>query len=128
MAKQVSSLFSMSSYNLHGLNQGESLLCKLCNLANYNIDCICVQEHWLTSANLQKMSDLSKNYTFFGSSAMDSAVEKSVLRGRPYGGVGILLKNELCQYVVHHVLNERFAVICFENLLIISVYLLCINK
>ena len=51
------------SYNMHGFNQGVDFLNQICN----SIDCpdfIYVQEHWLTSANLNKLKQLNKNYVF----------------------------------------------------------------
>ena len=54
--------FSVVSYNLHGYNQGAPLLKSMCSSNEFNIDCICIQEHWLTPFNLNKLSTFSPDY------------------------------------------------------------------
>jgi exonuclease III len=111
------------SYNLHGLNQGNILLSKL---AESNIaDFIFVQEHWLTPMNMYKIRNFSRNYLCFGISAMEQAVSKSILRGRSFGGVAILVRNELCSKVKCIQSSERFVVLKFNQTLFINVYLPC---
>jgi len=39
---------SIVSYNLHGFNQGCTLLSALCSDLEFNTDCIFIQENWLT--------------------------------------------------------------------------------
>lgn len=107
------------SYNLHGFNQGSSLLNNTCN----EVDCILIQEHWLTPANLGKIANFSKNFFFYGKSAMEVAVANSVLKGRPYGGVGILLKNNLLQYISNTYISTRIVAIALADFVIVSVYL-----
>src|ERR1043165_6496477 len=99
MANSDTMSFSVVSYNLHSLNQGESLLKILCSSPEFACDCICLQEHWLTPLQLGKLNNLSDNHTFFGISAMESVIQNSVLKGRPFGGVGIFLKNSFCNKV-----------------------------
>ena len=88
---------SFISYNMLGFNQGESLLKWFCEDDDLNIDCILLQEHWLTPANLYKMKTFSPNYSFYGISAMELAVSNSVLRGRPFGEAGIFVKKYALQ-------------------------------
>jgi len=83
-------------------------------------DIICVQEHWLTPANLFKLHNLSDNYKYFGSSAMEEAVSIGVIKGRPKGGVGILIKYNLINDISKHVENEFFELIVLNNLIIVS--------
>ena len=107
------------SYNMHGFNQGCSLLKNLC----VDSDCICIQEHWLSPANLYKLENFSKNFFFFGKSAMESVIMNSVLRGRPFGGAGILLNNRLLHYVTDKVLADKFVAVVLDNMIIMSLYL-----
>ena len=46
----------------------------------------------------------------------------SVLRGRPFGGMGFLLKHDLCQHVMYQHLDERFAIV-FDNIVLTTIYL-----
>ena len=41
------------------------------------------------------LQDFSMNYSFYGISAMEKSVSRSVLRGKSFGGAGILLSNKL---------------------------------
>ena len=54
---------------------------------------------------------------------MDKALSTSILRGRPWGGVGLLIKQELSKLVKFQKCEERFAIVAFEHLLLISVYM-----
>ena len=108
---------------MHGFNQGVSLLNSMCNKNELNIDCIFVQEHWLTPGNVRRLDCLSDCYTFYGISAMEKVVSASVLRGRPFGGVGFLLKHDLCKHVKYQHLDERFAIIVFDNIVLTTIYL-----
>lgn len=112
------------SYNLNGFNQGVSILDYLCNNSDLNVrpTAIFIQENWLTSENLNKFNKFT-DYSFYGCSAMDKTLTQSVLRGRPYGGVGLLIKNDVCPGISFHTCSERFTVIVLENLLFVSVYL-----
>ena len=108
MAANISSNFSIASYNLHGFNQGNSFLSSLCDSSKEFVDCVLIQEHWLTPDNMFKLENYSNEYRFYGISAMEEAVSHSVLRGRPFGGVGVLLKNKYCDVIKFLVMRERF--------------------
>ena len=58
-------------------------------------DVVFLQEHWLTPSNLDEFSVDFPSHFCFGASAMFNAVETGILRGRPFGGVMVLLKREL---------------------------------
>lgn len=111
------------SYNMHGFNQGSYLLSELCN--NNNTKIIFVQEHWMSPANLYKILNFHKEYTGFGISAMENVVAKSVLKGRPFGGVSILVHNELLQNVNCIHASEKFVIITYFNTIFINVYFPC---
>lgn len=118
-----SRLLTVISYNLHGLNQGLPGLTYL--IDKLNPDVIMIQEHWLTSDNLYKLSDISSRYFVFGSSAMDARVSAGPLMGRPFGGTAILIKNEFINATVNIIACERFCVVKVVNWLLINVYLPC---
>ena len=59
---------------------------------------------------------------------MDQAVSNSVLRGRPFGGVGIFLNNNLRSSVLHHIEGDRFVIVVLVNVILISVYMPAIKS
>jgi len=77
---------SITSYNLHGLFNGFSLLTLLCK----NYDIVLVQEHWLPSSGLCKLSTLDRNFDCCAVSSMDAKSCRGPLIGRPFGGIAIL--------------------------------------
>ena len=79
------------SFNLHGLSNSLPYLQELC----IDNDIIFVQEHWLMKSDLAKFDDISSDFRFYGASAMDSKCEQGLLRGRPFGGVGVLYRKNL---------------------------------
>jgi len=78
------------SFNMHGFNQGCVAIDEL--ISNYTPNIFLFQEHWLTPANLCKL-DIFSNYATFGCCVMADTVESGILRGRPFGGVSILISN-----------------------------------
>ena len=80
--------FAVCSFNLHGFGNSSSYLKDLC-LDN---DLIFVQEHWLLSQHLSKFNGINENFMFYGMSAMDMAASRGILRGRPFGGIGVLIR------------------------------------
>ena len=111
------------SYNMHGFNQGSYLLSELCSSNDVKI--IFVQEHWMSPANLHKILNFHKEYTGFGISAMENVVSKSVLKGRPFGGVSVLVHNDLLQNVNCIHASEKFVIITYFNTIFINVYFPC---
>ena len=49
--------FNVLTYNMHGYNQGCEFLKEVCSIHLYDV--IFIQEHWLTSPNIQKMPSTS---------------------------------------------------------------------
>ena len=107
-------------------NQDANTLSSFCsNFKNQAIpaaDIIFLQEHWLTPANMFKILNFSNDYVTYGVSAMDSAVGRSLLKGRPFGGVCTLIKSELskrvtfskcCDRVVFTVLGIYLFINCY---------------
>ena len=113
---------SIVSYNMHGFNQGASFLRSTCD-GTSPPDIIYIQENWLTPSNLYKINNFSQNFTAFGISAMANAIDNGILRGRPWGGVSILLNNMLCKDVVFSLCEDRFVCIVLYNTCFLNVYL-----
>ena len=116
------SMFSIVSFNLHGLNQGYDGINEL--VASYQPDCILVQEHWLTPDNLANLNNFD-NYFVIATSAVGSAIGSGPIFGRPFGGVACLLNSRcssLCEIVVT---DDRFIVLKIGSVMVINVYLPC---
>src|ERR1051325_7932747 len=113
---------SIVSFNMHGFNQGHCTLNKLCSSDDLNIDVILLQEHWLTPDNMHKLRLFSTNYSCFGISAMENSISQGVLRGRPFGGVLILIKAPLNARIKYHKCSERLVAIAMGDYLFISAY------
>jgi len=76
-------MVTLTTYNLHGFNQGRSLLPYLCTLC----DVIIVQKHWLYEDELHVFDDISDDFFSISSLAMSS--QGRLRLGRPFGGVGL---------------------------------------
>jgi hypothetical protein len=105
---------SVCTYNMHGFNQGSNLLSNLCAELEFNTDVILLQEHWLTPDNMYKVINFGNRYLCFGMSAMEQAVSRSILYGRPYGGVCILIKSSLANMITYHKCDERYAIVALS--------------
>ena len=111
--------FTVVTYNCHGFNQGRPLLQDLLQ----SNDIICIQEHWLSSGDMNKLSDLSEDFSVIASFAVDSVLGGGVLRGRPYGGLAIFVKsNMICKWSII-CKSDRLIIIQVNNLLICNVYM-----
>ena len=86
---------TLCSYNLHGFNAGQSFLKNLCE----NNSIMFVQEHWLQSSQLDLFNNIDQRFMFYGKSAMDNRVMSGMLRGRPFGGVGVLVRKDLAPFI-----------------------------
>ena len=82
------------SFNMHGNNQSKDYLSHLCQ----NFDILFLQQHWLLPSELSLLTACAPNFVVFGSSALQSSVSRDILRGRPYGGVTILVRSELASH------------------------------
>lgn len=108
------------SYNLHGFNQGISMLPSLCKVNNI----VLIQEHWLYPDDLGKLDYVDKNFLCVATSAMSIALARGIRHGRPFGGLGILVHNELLQQFKCVAKRDRFLCISIGAILIVNVYLL----
>ena len=111
------------SYNLHGFHQGCSVIEDL--IAEDKPDIFLLQEHWLTPANLSNFDKRFNGYFSFGCSAMSNCLDTGMLRGRPYGGVMILVNKNLRKHTITVHCEERFDIIKVFKYLFINLYLPC---
>ena len=118
----TSNLFTLFSFNMWGKNQGSPFLTHICNTLVPDI--IFLQEHWQTPTNLNSILNFSSVYLGYEISAMERAVEKSVLKGRPYGGTATLIHNKWRAFIKIIATVERYVIIALSNLLLINIYLL----
>ena len=113
------------SLNMHGFNQGFAAIDEM--IKSLKPDVFLCQEHWLTPADLHKFHDHFNSYFAFGSSAVSNEIDTGILRGRPFGGLMSLIRNDL-HYLTKTIHSEdRFSVIKLANFLIINVYLPCVG-
>ena len=114
-------MVTLTTYNLHGFNQGKSLLPHLCTIS----DIILVQEHWLYDDELHVFDGINADFFSVCSSAMSS--QGRLRLGRPFGGVGFIVKKSLMPVFKCVAKRERFIIICVGDVLIVNVYLPCIS-
>jgi exonuclease III len=74
----------LTSYNCHGFKNSIGDLLKLCTFCHL----ICIQEHWLFPGDIADLTSIHNDFSGFGVSAVDPT--QGIIKGRPYGGVGIL--------------------------------------
>ena len=113
----------LASYNCRSVKASLYTVQELCN----NHDILLLQEHWLTSDQLEILTNVHDDFFAYGTSSMDTS--DSILIGRPYGGLGILWRKCLnnCIEIVHSLCTDRL--LCFyinvgsKRMLVINVYL-----
>ena len=94
-------------------------------------DIVCVQEHWLAKQELNQLNNLHSNFLGFGVSPVNYETH---LKGRNYGGVGIVWKQSIESYIQPLQLENELDWMCGlyfntanSKLLILNVYLPCDN-
>jgi len=124
---QSTSGFTVVSYNMHGFGQGCNLLKLICNEMKPAI--VFTQEHWLSSITLNNIVKFSSDYCVFASSAMENVITSGILRGRPFGGVAVLVNKQFNNNVKLIHSSERFIIVQLCSLILINVYIpSCSNK
>ena len=113
------------SFNMHGYNQGLHTVNDL--ITSSNPDIIMLQEHWLTPANLIRFCSDFPDYHMFGSSALNIAVECGPLVGRPYGGVAVLLKNDLLSVSTCLQTSDRYVIVKIGDMICVNWYMPCVG-
>ena len=107
------------SYNMHGYNMGKSCLTDICSVS----DVILIQEHWLFPDNLHVLNNIDNDFLHFANSAMEKKLTSGVFRGRPFGGVAILVNKALacCTTLITNV--DRLVIVKIGDVYVINVYL-----
>jgi len=118
--------FVVYSYNLHGYNQGVVLLQDLC--VSLTPQVIFIQEHWLSSINLNKLNTISTNYHCISSSAMEEIIHTGVLRGRPFGGIAILIRRDLADDITCLDSSDRHIIVKIGNAIFVNIYAPTVSK
>src|SRR6266516_6187781 len=119
--KMATTNLNVVTYNLHGINQGLSYL-QVLLLSN---DILCVQEHWLSSAESNILYNLNKAFTTVASFSVDSVLVKGIVRGRPFGGLAIFVRSSILQKYKIVCKRDRLIVLQVNNVLIFNVYMPC---
>ena len=114
-------MLSVATYNMHGFRQGYDCLVNLC----MNCDIVFVQEHWLAPFDLCYLDQVCQDMICYSSSALTDSISKGCLRGRPFGGVAIFVKNTLTKDVKLVKADSRYIILLFNGSLLINVYLPC---
>src|SRR5208282_455544 len=121
------SLFIMdivvTSYNMHGYNQGKNFLPTLSDKS----DVIFIQEHWLYPEELGLIGNFNVDFVSFCTSAMPLSMHCGIRRGRPFGGVGMLIRKALLPSVKIVAMSDRFIAAFIGDALFVNVYFPCVN-
>lgn len=125
MAASHSVNLTIVSFNMHGFSQGFSTVRDLCLVHKPAV--FLLQEHWLIPSNLGKFDQLFPDYFMFGSSAMTGCTENNLLRGRPFGGVMTMIRNDLqlCTRTLYS--SDRCVIVKVADYLLINAYLPCVG-
>ena len=114
---------TIATYNLHGLNQGCSMLHSLCR----ERDVVFAQEHWQAPFDLHRLYNLCDDSICFATSAMDDVISKGCLFGRPFGGIAIFVKKTLGNVTKLVNASTRYIIIQIGTVLsLMCIYPLCL--
>jgi len=83
--------FILSCFNMHGVYNEVTMFNSLCNIA----DIISLKEHWLASFNMDKLISFHHEFVGYGWSAMEDKIQSGILTGRPFCGLGLLVRKSL---------------------------------
>lgn len=110
---------NICSYNLFGFNRGKSFLSDLC----MNYDIIFLQEHWFQPDECATLNMFNDDFFAFTESAMNLKVETGIIKGRPFGGVSIMIRKHLSSNLQCLLRTERCIVLKIGKLLLVNIYL-----
>jgi len=88
-------------------------------------DVVFVQEHWLAPFDLCCLDEVCHDMICYSSSALTESIAKGCLRGRPFGGVAIFVKNTHAADIKLVKATARYIILMFNGTLLINVYLPC---
>ena len=84
--------FNLCTYNCEGLKTSLGALKKLCS----DNDIVMLQETWLYEDELYMLNNIHCEFNGTGTSAMD--LQAKIIKGRPHGGVGFLIRKSIFQF------------------------------
>src|ERR1051325_4851772 len=120
----------MCSYNMHGFNNGLSMVKSLCS----NHDFILLQEHWLLKSDLYKIDHIDQNFQSYSLSSMNTKASSGILTGRPFGGISILWRKDLSKSIKllegdsdGKFLSIKMCNVGLKDLIITCVYFPCLS-
>ncbi|CAH4002158.1 unnamed protein product [Pieris brassicae] len=106
MDKNNHKTHKIMSFNCKSLKRSMDCI----RLLSTQVDIIALQETWLLPTEVPDLGLVNIDFSYFGKSAMD--ISSGLLHGRPYGGVGLLWKNDSFQSVsVIPCVSERIVAI-----------------
>lgn len=114
-------VFNVFSYNLHGFTQGGDYLKELLQSDLYEVGFI--QEHWLLPQYIDDLSSINTKYTCFAKSSMSDAIGRGLLKGRPYGGIAVYIKD--CYLGITKCVSkkDRYIIISVGDMYLVNVYM-----
>lgn len=86
-------------------------------------DVIFVQEHWLYPEDLSCLDRINTDFICIATSSMSSSICSNVRFGRPFGGLGVLVRKSLLVNFKSMARHDRCIAICIGSVLMINVYL-----
>jgi len=114
------------SLNCHGVND---CIIRYLRRISVDYDVILLQETWLSDLSCSRLADISGDFVFFHSSAIEEKLYSGFLSGRPFGGTAILVRQSLASRVtIIPCNNPRITAVCCTNpnqqdMVICSIYM-----
>jgi Reverse transcriptase (RNA-dependent DNA polymerase)/Endonuclease/Exonuclease/phosphatase family len=115
--------WNIVTYNMHGFNQGISSLWELCR--KDSPDLIMLQEHWLMAEKMYKFEQIFSNYFCVCAPAVSAGINNTFVRGRPAGGMAILIKGNLSKDCCMLYSCDRCIVVKIGKNIFVNLYLPC---
>ena len=109
---------------MHFFLNGLSMVKELC----HKYDIILLQEHWLLKDNLCKLASIDNDFAYCDVSSMTYKASLNVLSGRPFGGVVILWRTNLSNFIIINSKDEdtgRFVSVTINNFCSQSLVISC---
>ena len=94
-------MLKVITHNCHGLMSSIHDILHLCD----QYDLIFLQETWLFKHELSILNNLHVQFEAFGCSAIDDS--NGIVRGRPYGGLGVLIRKSFRPISNFHTYSSR---------------------
>ena len=111
---------TLSTLNVNGFARNKEFIFSHCDNNQNSIRAI--QEHWLKPpykkhAGVNQLRTLHPEFDGFGSSAMKKSIDSQIIKGRPYGGTGVLYNKKFskCLKPLLNYSHERITVLQLET-------------